>query len=145
MKNLRRPLRLPTFVASIFVSALALHAQIQTAGTVYVNIDATALSTGSVVDVTNTGTLGGVFEAKNSAGTTTSANIVTTNGIAAIQFGGTQVMQLLSGNGGSLIIPPAGLIGTNATASIEVWALNPGVADDECMVSWGKRGLAGQE
>src|SRR3954469_23466341 len=103
MKNLRRPLRLPTFVASIFVSALALHAQIQTAGTVYVNIDATALSAGSVVDVTNSGTLGGVFEAKNSAGATTSANIAVTNGIAAIQFAGTNALQLLASGGGSLI------------------------------------------
>lgn len=147
MKNtsiVRPCLPLFTFVAATLLSAVALHAQIQTAGTVYVNVDATGLSAGSVVDVTNSGALGGVFEAKNSAGATTSANVVSTNGIGAIQFAGTNVLQLLNGAAGSLVVPPQGLVGPNATASIEVWALNPGVADDECMVSWGKRGTAGQ-
>lgn len=144
MKTFRRSLCISTLAASIFVSAFALHAQIQTAGTVYVNVDATGLSTGSVVDVTNSGTLGGVFEAKTSTGVTSSANIAVTNGVAAIQFAGTNVMQLLTNSGSLPIVPPSGIVGNNPTASIEVWALDPGVADDECMVSWGKRGSTGQ-
>ncbi|MDB6058946.1 MAG: Immunoglobulin I-set domain protein, partial [Verrucomicrobiales bacterium] len=128
MKNifLVRP-RVPfcTLFAATFLLAVGLHAQIQTAGTVFVNVDATALTPGSVVDIPNTGSLGGVFEAKNSTAVTTSANVVVTNGVAAIQFAGTNVLQLLANGGGALIAPPGGLLGTNATASIEVWALNP--------------------
>lgn len=144
MKTIRGSLYPFALATSIVLYALASHAQIQTAGTVYVNVDATALSAGTVVDVTNSGTLGGVFEAKSSALATTSTRVVVTNGVAALQFAGTNVLELLTNAGSGFIVPPAGLVGNNATASIEVWALNPAVADDECMVSWGKRGTVGQ-
>src|SRR5207253_1436851 len=52
-------------------------------------------------------------------------------------------MRLLNGIGGALIPPPSGVAGSNAICSIEVWAFNPQVADNECMVSWGAR-AAGQ-
>jgi len=39
--------------------------------------------------------------------------------------------------------PPAGVLGANATASIEVWVYNPAVATEETMIAWGKRGVNG--
>src|SRR6185295_2447577 len=51
-----------------------------------------------------------------------------------------QYMQLVDGIGGALIPPPDGIVGPNATCSVEVWAFNPSVVNEETMVSWGKRG-----
>src|SRR5665213_1569892 len=42
-------------------------AQLQTAGTVFVNFDASTLAAGTVTDITNTGTLGGYFESRSGA------------------------------------------------------------------------------
>lgn len=121
-------------------------AQIQTAGNVFVDIDATVLPAGQVTDITNSGTLGGFFETCNSSGApTTNGLIVVTNGVAGISLTTSYVMQLRSAtNAGPLIPPPAGVVGPNATTTIEIWAMNPSVATDECMVSWGNRGFAGQ-
>jgi hypothetical protein len=128
----------------VAMSCVTARAQIQTAGELFINVDATTLSTGSLNDITNSGTLGGFFEAKLSTGAaaTTGTNALV-GGVNGIQFSG-YCMQLLNGVGGALIPPPGGLVGSNATASIEVWAFNPAVADDECMVSWGRRGTTGQ-
>ena len=35
---------------------------------------------------------------------------------------------------------PAGLVGPDPTRSIEVWAFNPEITDEETMVAWGRRG-----
>ncbi|MDQ6630904.1 MAG: hypothetical protein M3Y82_04000, partial [Verrucomicrobiota bacterium] len=118
-------------------------AQIQTAGDLFVNVDATPLPTGTLNDLTNSGTLGGFFEAKGTNNLNTNAVVASVAGVNGIQFFGNSgfVMQLFNASGGTgtLIPPPAGVVGSNATASIEVWAYNPSVADDESMVSWGKR------
>ena len=130
-------------LAAVFLAGTA-GAQIQTAGTLFVNLDATSQPAGVATDITNTGTLGGYFESRNSAGAAVNGAIATNNGVNGIQLSASFVMQLRSATNGPLIAPPAGLVGNNATASIEVWALNPAVATDECMVSWGRRGFAGQ-
>jgi hypothetical protein len=39
-----------------------------------------------------------------------------------------------------LVPAPAGLIGTDPTRTIEVWAFNPAIADEETMVAWSRRG-----
>jgi Concanavalin A-like lectin/glucanases superfamily/Immunoglobulin domain/Immunoglobulin I-set domain len=124
---------------SSLMALSSVKAQIQTAGNLYVNLDATTLPLGAVSDITNSGTLGGYFETRP-GGTL----IGTTNGVNGVQFLGTNYMVLVNGIGGALIPPPSGLVGSNATASIEVWAYNPSVADDECMVAWGRRGTTGQ-
>lgn len=125
-------------MASLMASASA-EAQIQTAGSLFVNIDATTLPPGAVSDITNSGTLGGYFETRPGG-----VFVGATNAVNGIQFVGTNYMVLVNGIGGALIPPPSGLVGSNATASIEVWAYNPSVADDECMVAWGRRGTTGQ-
>jgi hypothetical protein len=121
------------------LAAASAQAQIQTAGSLFVNVDATVIAPGALNDITNSGTLGGYFETRPGG-----ISIGSTNGVNGIQFIGTNYMVLVNGIGGALIPPPAGLVGSNATASIEVWAYNPSVADDECMVAWGRRGTAAQ-
>src|SRR5262245_42814338 len=122
-------------------------AQLQTAGDLFVNIDATALAEGTLSSITNNGTLGGYFEA--TAGGTNAATIpvVATEGIArGIRFDGAATsgdfMQLVGTLGGPVTPPPAGLVGLNPTRSIEVWAYNPDIVGEETMVSWGHRGGA---
>jgi len=122
-------------------------AQLQTAGDLFVTIDATGLPEGSLSSITNNGTLGGYFEA--TAGLTNAATIpvVATEGIArGIRFDGAATsgdfMQLVGTLGGPVIRPPAGLVGLNPTRSIEVWAYNPDIVGEETLVSWGRRGGA---
>lgn len=111
-------------------------AQLQTAGTLFVDVDATALPYGAVASVPNDGNLGGVFQ--GFSGTVVAdASVGGTRGIA---FNGTSYMILVNSVGGARIAPPAGLVGLNPTRSIEVWAYNPAIADEETLVAWGKRG-----
>jgi hypothetical protein len=129
---------LPLITAALATAGLisTAHAQIQTAGTLFVDVDATALPYGALVSVTNTGTLGGVFQGFSSP------LIADSPGGAArgIQFGGVAYMQLVTAVGGAKIAPPAGLVGVSPTRSIEVWAFNPTIADEETLLSWGRRG-----
>ena len=34
-------------------------------------------------------------------------------------------------------VAPAGLVGLDPTRSIEVWAVNPNIANEETLLSWG--------
>ncbi|HSU57660.1 MAG TPA: LamG-like jellyroll fold domain-containing protein [Candidatus Dormibacteraeota bacterium] len=123
----------------IGVSLISSVAQVQTAGTVFINVDATTVTPGALPanDITNSGSLGGFFESTNTT------FIAAVSNVNSIVLSGTNYMRLKATAGGALVPPPAGLIGSNATCSIEVWALNPQVAGDECMISWGAR-VAGQ-
>jgi len=125
-------------VAAVAVVTCA-QGQIQTAGTLFINVDATALTAGPLANnyITNSGALGGVFQAN------TETSVGTAAGVNAVVLGGTNYLVLTNRAGGGLIPPPGGLVGPNATCSIEVWALNPQVAGDEPMVAWGQR-AAGQ-
>jgi len=129
---------LASFVALAF-GLLSSMAQVQTAGTVFVNIDATTLSAGVLANsnIVNSGSLGGLFEAN------TNMVVVTASGVNGLVMGGTNYMRLLATHAGALVPPPQGLVGSNATCSIEAWVLNPQVAADECIISWGAR-AAGQ-
>lgn len=116
-----------------------LQAQIQSAGTLFVNVDATALPDGPVTSLANAGTLGGVFAA--TADPTNAPVVTTIGGTKAMRFDGNDFLQHMSAVGGSPILAPEGLTGENPTRSIEVWALNQLPYDgEETMVSWGKRG-----
>ena len=102
------------------------------------NLDATALDEGSLSTISNTGSLGGVFEARGGEGTI--PMVATEGGTKGIRFDGSDFMQLVDAAGGTLLPPSDGLVGVDPTRSIEVWVLNPDVANEETMVSWGKRG-----
>ena len=122
------------------------HAQLQTAGDLFVDIDATGLAEGTLISLTNNGTLGGYFEATAGRTNAGAIPVVATEGIArGIRFDGAAApngdfMQLVGTLGGPVTPPPAGLVGLNPTRSIEVWAYNPDIVSEETMVSWGRRG-----
>lgn len=106
-----------------------IHAQIQTAGDLLVDLRASHATAGSA-SWTNLGTLGGSFtEFGNPVATEFG-----TNDSAAVVFNG-----LENGDAYRGPIAPAGITG-NGTRSVEVWAYNPALADEETLVSWSRRG-----
>ena len=111
---------------------------IESAGELFVNLDALSASEGTLTSITNRGTLGGFFEARG--GGTLVPSIAFAGGTRGIRFDGGDYMQLVDSPGGAIIVPPPGLVGLNPTRSIEVWALNTSVQVEETLVSWGKRG-----
>ena len=131
---------LPILTSALLAAGMLtrVHAGVQTAGEVFVNVDATTLAEGTLAKITNTGTLKGVFAA--TGGGATVPKISKIGGTKAIQFDGTSFLQLTADDATTLTAPPAGIVGADPTVSIEVWALNPDVAGEETMVSWGKRG-----
>ncbi len=116
--------------------AASTHAQIQTAGTLFVDVDATSAPYGAIASIPNQGTLGGVFQGFSGPAIADSPGGAT----RGIEFNGTSYMILVNAVGGSRIAPPAGLVGLNPTRSIEVWAYNPAIADEETLISWAHRG-----
>jgi hypothetical protein len=134
------PSNLPAVTAALAAAGLisSAHAQIEIAGELFVDIDALAESDGLLQDIPNNGSLGGYFEARG--GGLTVPIVAVAGATKGIEFDGTQYMQLVDGIGGALIPPPAGLVGPDATCSVEVWAFNPSIAGEETMVAWGHRG-----
>lgn len=135
----RRRLQIPAITAGLLAAGIIsnVHAQIQTAGTLFVNVDATGSADGPVTSLPNTGTLGGSFVPSGGAGAT--PTVGTVGGTKAMQFDGGDFLQLQDATGAA-ILAPAELTGLNPTRSIEVWALNPALAGEETLVSWGHRG-----
>lgn len=135
-----RPGVLPAVTATLallgFISPAT--AQSQLAGDLFVDVDATALAEGPLSSIANSGTLGGLFEARGGGATVPA--VTTINGVKAITFDGTDFMQLVGELGGAVTPPPEGLVGGNPSRSIEVWAYNPAIDGEETLVSWGKRG-----
>lgn len=116
----------------------AAFAQVQKAGDLFVDVDATQSSEGPLSNIVNNGTLGGFFEAVGGEGTI--PVVATEGGTKGIRFDGSDFLQSVSALGGGVVAAPEGLVGEDPTRSIEVWVLNPAVAGEETMVSFGKRG-----
>ena len=79
--------------------------QVQSAGPILVNMDATSVASGTLTDIPNTGTLGGFWEARGGA----TASPLGTNlaGINSIWFDGSNdYLQLVDAVGGALVPPP---------------------------------------
>lgn len=113
--------------------------QVQKAGDLLVEVDATQLAVGPFSGVSNTGTLGGFFAVAGDE--TTAPTIATLGGTKGIRFDGSDFVQLAdAASGGSMIVAPEGIVGLDPTVSIEVWAINPEVSSEETLVSWGHRG-----
>lgn len=131
---------IPALTAALIAAGVLtnVQAQIQSAGKLFVNVDATVLPLGAVASVPNTGTLGGVFAPLVSPAD--APVVATIGGTKALSFDGTDLLQHVAAAGGSVITTPAEITGENRTCSIEVWALNPAAAGEETLVSWGKRG-----
>lgn len=94
-----------------------------------VDLDASNLPEGPVETWTNAGSLGGVFAGGFSGG----AVAETVGGRAAVSFDGKS--QHLA----STFAAPMGITGNHAY-TVAVWAFNPQVAGEECMVQWARRG-----
>jgi hypothetical protein len=128
--------RLPALTAGLLAAGVLtnVHAQIQAAGELFVDVDATGLATGALNSITNRGTLHGNFVAVGPV-----PSIATTGGTKGILLNGADALQLQD-DSAAPILAPAAITGNDPTHSIEVWALNPDLANEETMVSWGHRG-----
>jgi hypothetical protein len=97
---------------------------IETAGTLFVDLNANSFSPTNKI-WTNPGTLGD-FAAFGTPR-------LTLDPVPAVFFDGQSALV-------GAELAPAGLVGSNPTRSIEVWAFNPDLLAEETLVSWGKRG-----
>lgn len=96
-------------------------------GAVLVNLDATSLATGPLVNWTNTGTLGGSFTRE-----VDTPQVTTISGVKGV---------LLDGSGDWYVGPaaPASVTG-NGSRTIQAWVFNPSTVDEETVFAWGRRG-----
>ncbi|HEX7861412.1 MAG TPA: LamG-like jellyroll fold domain-containing protein [Verrucomicrobiae bacterium] len=94
---------------------------------VLVDLDATTLPTGALTNWANGGTLGGQFTAPAGGVPSVAMNQfvkgVTFNGTAHYYTG-----------------PDASAVSGAAPRTVEAWILNPAIADEETIFSWGRRG-----
>jgi hypothetical protein len=81
-------------------------AQVQVAGDLLVNVDATALPFGPLTAITNSGTLGGFFEARGGATAIPTIGQPNTNATRGIVFDGGDFLQHVDAIGGALIPAP---------------------------------------
>lgn len=133
---------LPAVTAALTAAGLVgtAHAQLQTAGSLLVNVDATSAPLGTLSSITNAGTLGGVFEARGGAAATPFVSPVNGNGTKGILFDGGDYLQHVASLGGAVVAADPTLTGNNPTLSIEAWVLNPSLDQEETIVAWGHRG-----
>lgn len=105
--------------------------QIQVAGDLFVDLNAANFDPASGIWSTSPdcGDCIGDFIATGMPELTTTAE-----GVTAISFNGTTDFFTADA------LTPNGLTGQDPTRSIEVWALNPSIASEETLVSWGRRG-----
>ena len=108
-----------------------------------VDLDATGLATGPLHSITNPAALGGVFQAVQN-GSDIDPQVISLggNGTHAMMFSG-NCLQHLASVGGGAQLPPAGMVGASPTFSVEAWAYQSLLRDDESVVSWGLRGSCG--
>lgn len=138
MKTLSRLIGLPLLIGAL---SLTTHAQLQNAGTLLVEVDATKLPLGPVAWVTNSGTAGGVFQATGFGELDRPIVNAVGGGTKGILFDGNNFMEHVVAPGGNLLPAPAQLVGLNPPSSIEAWVVNPTFWPDngETVVAWGVR------
>jgi len=127
--------------AVLAATGITSQAQLQTAGTLLVNIDASNLPTGPLLWVTNSGAAGGVFRATGLDTVDQPVVVAVGGGAKGILFDGHNFMEHASDPTGSPVPAPSQLVGQNPPSSIEVWVVNPTFwpDDGETMVAWGAR------
>ncbi|MDB6032331.1 MAG: Ig domain protein group 2 domain protein [Verrucomicrobiales bacterium] len=139
--SLRRSI--PLFTAALAAAGMinAAHAQsLHTAGDLLVKIDATSLTAGPLSSITNSGTMGGFFEAIGGGAAVPDVAPVNASGTKGIHFNGNSFLQHVSAVGGPLLLADPTLTGPNPTCTIEAWVFNPSIPGEETIVSWGHRG-----
>jgi hypothetical protein len=130
-----------------FLGAMAStsHAQLQSAGSLLVDLNFTTLTPGDLPFVANAGTLGGGFESFGSAAAIPVIQAAPKTTVKGLYLDGGDFMMSVTAQtpiGGipSRLDAPAGLIGAQASRSVEAWVYNESLADEETAVAWGKRG-----
>lgn len=140
MKTLSRMFGLPLLMAALSATSFA---QLQNAGTLVVEVDATKLPIGPTLWVTNSGSVGGVFQATGLAANDLPIVNSGGGGTKGILFDGNNFMEHVSapGTNGTIVPAPSQLVGMNPPSSIEVWVVNPTFWPDngETLVAWGVR------
>src|SRR5215218_200122 len=116
---------LTTALAAIGLISTA-QAQVQVAGSLLINVDATTAPLGTLTNITNNGTMGGVLEAR-SAGETPVVAQVSGNGQKGILFDGNDYLIHATAPGGANVPADPSITGVNPTTTIETWVLNPGL------------------
>jgi len=119
-------LRRMAAMAAVIAASAAPAVAIETAGTVFVNVDAATFSTGATTWA-NAGSYG-LFE------TVGAPQKISIAGTPTVLFDG--IDDAFVGREPA----PDGLVGENPTRTIEAWVFNPSIASEETVVSWGKRG-----
>jgi hypothetical protein len=139
----------PTFrAAALAVAAFVgtANGQVQVAGTLLINVDPSTVTPAPVAWVTNSGSLGGVFQATGLAAVDQPLVVNVGGGAKGLVFDGHNFMEHVAAPGGAAVsLSTTPLAGNNAPCSIECWVLNPATwnGDGETMVSWGVRGAGG--
>ena len=122
--------------------------QIQTAGVLQVDVDATSQPVGALTYLTNNGAAGGVFlaSANGVAGITPQVIALGGNGTHGALLDGNQIFlaHYTAASGGVVQLPPAGLVGANPDFSVEAWVYKATINTETGPVSWGTR-ATGQE
>ncbi len=116
---------------AVFSCFVAPAQSIEIAGELFVDLDAATLSPGDTI-WTNPGTYEDFVAAGNPV-------------VGAIEDGNGNSTPAVIFDGASAFYnsdewAPEGLTGPDPTRSIEVWALNENIADEETLVAWGRRG-----
>jgi hypothetical protein len=133
-------------ILALSAGAVPALSQVQTAGTLLVDLDPAGLPLGPVAWVTNSGSLGGVFQATGLATVDQPVIVAVGGGAQGIMFDGHNFMEHLKvPSGATLRLSTTPLAGNNAPCSIECWVINPTTWQDdgETMVYWGVRGTSG--
>jgi hypothetical protein len=112
----------------VLLAGDAWSADIQSAGTLFVNLQASDPSS-STDSWKNTGSL---------------SDFVRIGQPTAVDIDGVKAVMLNSGQSNDAWqckdVAPAGLVGKSPTRSVEVWVYNPDIAVEEPMVAWSRRG-----
>ena len=127
-----------------FLGAMAStsHAQLQSAGSLLVDLNFTTLTPGDLPFVANAGTLGGGFESFGPAAAIPVIRAAPKTAVKGLYVDGGDFMMSVTAQtpiGGipTRLDAPAGLIGAQASRSVEAWVYNESLADEETAVAWG--------
>ncbi|HEX7654107.1 MAG TPA: LamG-like jellyroll fold domain-containing protein, partial [Verrucomicrobiae bacterium] len=125
-------------LAAGFVSSAL--GQVQVAGTLHVNLDATGLPVGSISQLANAGAAGGVFQSFTNSGLEPRVVAIGGNGTHGVLFDGNCLLAHKD-NSGNPQFAPANLTLSSFTGfSVEAWVYEATIPADNPVVSWGTRG-----
>jgi fibronectin-binding autotransporter adhesin len=147
MKTQKPPSRrsLLNLLAVVALAGLTLNAsgQIQVAGNLLVDVDATGAPVGNLAYLTNNGAAGGVFIAKSNGVANVTPQVIALggSGTRGVLLDGNQVslQHYTDTSGATIQLTPAGLVGGVPVFSVEAWAYKHSVMSETALVAWGNR------